>query len=421
MLVFGLALQKKIRMKHWLLFIAATLLGGTLVAQERKGQDSVENNDLKLSTLPYYSYGRGLGLTSPDSLFQLNIRFRIQNRATYLQNDGEEGVIDGQVRRLRLRFDGYVGNPKFLYALQLSFAPGDVGEIADGENINIIRDAAIFYRPNSNWNIVFGQTKLPGNRQRVNSSGALQLADRSINNAMFNIDRDFGVQVYNLHEFQNKFSYNFKAAVTTGDGRNFTQDPDNGLAYTGKVELFPLGAFTRDGSYFEGDLMREVKPKLLLSGAYLYNNRARKTQGQIGSYLFEQRDMSSLLADLMFKYRGFAFMASYMQRMADDPLTYNPEDPSDVAYVFTGTGMDYQSSYLLPSNYEIVGRYSTQSVDDAIRPFAPNSEQYGVGITKYIWEHSFKLQTDVTLERLDHAVGGQQNNWFIRFQIEMGI
>ena len=60
-----------------------------------------------------------------------------------------------------------------MYALQLSFAPGDVGEIKEGENINIIRDAVVFYRPNKHWNISFGQTKLPGNRQRVNSSGGI--------------------------------------------------------------------------------------------------------------------------------------------------------------------------------------------------------------------------------------------------------
>ena len=96
-----------------------------------------DDNDLKLSALPYYSYGKGLGLTSPDSIFQLNIRFRMQNRVTYLENDGENAAYDGQIRRLRLRFDGYVGNPKFLYAIQLSFAPGDVGEIREGENINM--------------------------------------------------------------------------------------------------------------------------------------------------------------------------------------------------------------------------------------------------------------------------------------------
>ena len=125
-----------------------------------------KDNDLLLSTLPYYSYGKGLGLTAPDSLFQLNIRFRIQNRATYIDNEGETGGYDWQIRRLRLRFDGFVGNPKFLYAIQLSFAPGDTGPITEGENYNIIRDAVVMYRPNAHWNFSFGQTKLPGNRQR---------------------------------------------------------------------------------------------------------------------------------------------------------------------------------------------------------------------------------------------------------------
>jgi len=79
------------------------------------------------------------------------------------------------------------------------------GVIEDGENVNIIRDAVMFYRPNKYWSIAFGQTKLPGNRQRVNSSGALQLTDRTINNARFNIDRDFGIQTYYLHEKKDGF------------------------------------------------------------------------------------------------------------------------------------------------------------------------------------------------------------------------
>ena len=127
---------------------------------------STKDNDLKLPTLPYYNFGRGVGLTSPDSIFQLNIRFRMQNRVSYIQNEDEDASYDGQIRRLRLRFDGYVGNPKFLYAVQLSFAPGDIGEIEEGENVNIIRDAVVYYRPNETWSFSFGQTKLPGNRQR---------------------------------------------------------------------------------------------------------------------------------------------------------------------------------------------------------------------------------------------------------------
>lgn len=61
--------------------------------------------NLKLSTLPYYSYGSGLGLTSPDSLFQLQPAFSSwQNRLTFIENEGEEAAFDGQIRRLRLQF-----------------------------------------------------------------------------------------------------------------------------------------------------------------------------------------------------------------------------------------------------------------------------------------------------------------------------
>jgi hypothetical protein len=47
-----------------------------------------------------------------------------------------------------------------------------------------------FYKPTGHW---FGQTKLPGNNQRVVSSGSLEFTDRTINNSRFNIDRDFGL------------------------------------------------------------------------------------------------------------------------------------------------------------------------------------------------------------------------------------
>jgi hypothetical protein len=51
----------------------------------------------------------------------------------------------------------------------------------------------VLYKPTKNWTIGFGQTKLPGNNQRVVSSGSLEFTDRTINNSRFNIDRDFGV------------------------------------------------------------------------------------------------------------------------------------------------------------------------------------------------------------------------------------
>ena len=391
-------------------------------------KDSTESKkktvqEFKNMMSPYYSYGNGLGITSPDSLYQVNIRFRMQNRISYNHNDGEEDNIDGQIRRLRLRFDGYIGDPKFGYSMQLSFAAGDVGKAEEGKNTNIIRDAMIFYYPNKHWSLGFGQTKLPGNRQRVNSSGALQLTDRSINNADFNIDRDFGFQVLYNKRNQEKFSYILRGAISTGEGRNWTNFKDTGLAYTGKVELFPLGEFTKGGSNYEGDLVHEQTPKLMLSGAYSYNDRAHRTAGMLGDDIIggKTANIKSLFLDAMLKYRGWNVMYSYMNRNSDNVLFYNPVDISDFNYIYNGEGMDFQGSYTFPKHWEVIGRYSTQKVDKDIFEFTPNTNQYTLGLTKYIWEHAFKLQAEFTYEQQKFYNLEKKNNWYARLQIEIGI
>lgn len=383
-------------------------------------KDSITNH-LRLENLPYYSYGRGIGMTSPDSIFQLNIRFRMQNRLTYLQTEDNKS-IDGQIRRLRLRFDGFVGNPQFLYVIQLSFAPGDLGGfIEEGENLQVIRDAALTYVPNKNWRFIFGQTKLPGNRQRIVSSGALQLTDRSINNARFNIDRDFGIQTYYLKQDLNKFSYAIKTAVSNGEGRNFTQNNDLNFAYTAKLELMPFGAFNRDGNNFEGDLVREKKPKLFLGGVYSQNNLAKKSQGQLGDDLFEGRTMTSTFLESLFKYQGFSLAVCYMNRNTmRDPLTINPLNSNDIRYVWTGEGMDYQGSYLFPKNYELILRYSEIKPYHRISTFEPKRQEFTLGLTKYLWEHAFKLQSEVTFQQANQF-NQNTKQWYFRFQLEMGI
>lgn len=399
------------QLKHFVTFIIGVLLMNGLHAQNQ--------NNIQVSNLPYYNFGKGLGLTTPDSIFQFNIKFRIQNRFSYVQNEGKDSYYDGQIRRLRLRFDGFVGNPRFIYLLQLSFAPGDVGEIEEGSNLNVIRDAVTFYIINNHWNVGFGQTKLPGNRQRVNSSGALQLSDRSITNARFNLDRDFGFFANYLNEKEDIFSWNIKTALTTGDGRNFTSSPDNGLAYTAKLELLPFGRFKKDGAYFEGDLKREIKPKLMLSAAYSYNHNAKRQSGQIGDLLFEKRNLKSILMDAVLKYKGFALMASYMNRNVDNPITQNLAGEKSIIY--KGMGTDFQASYIFKNNWEIVGSFADIKPHSSIATFQPSQQQTRFGINKYVWEHSFKLQLEAGFDRLTYFNNNVAHNKYLRFQIEMGI
>jgi hypothetical protein len=74
------------------------------------------------------SFDKGLGFFAPDSTFGLNLRFRIQNRVgmtTFSGSNLAPELFEANVRRLRLRFDGFPGSTKLTYYLQLSFSRGD--------------------------------------------------------------------------------------------------------------------------------------------------------------------------------------------------------------------------------------------------------------------------------------------------------
>ena len=86
-----------------------------------------------------------------------------------------------------------------------------------------------------------------------------------------------------------------------------------------------------------------------------------------------------------------------------------------------GNGYDLQTSYLFPKNYEIITRYSRQYVDSEIRNLHPNTTQYTIGLTKYLWEHAFKLQTELTFDNQQFFNGSTSNSFYFRFQVEIGI
>jgi phosphate-selective porin OprO/OprP len=402
-------------------FLLSVLLMFTLLTMAQGQQVNTQKSTTKSELNQYLSSSKKLGFTEKDSLFQVNIGFRVQSRAGFEKTDGESAIVEGEIRRMRLKLDGFVYNPKFEYKVELGFSARDIGTVAVGNSGNVILDGVLFYKPTKNWTIGFGQTKLPGNNQRVVSSGSLEFTDRTINNSRFNIDRDFGLFLDYSHLKPKTFSYDLKGAITKGEGRNWVKTEDDGIALTGKVELFPLGAFTKNGSLFEGDLLREKTVKWMISGAFSQNNNAVRSQGQLGSSLFEARTLQSLFFDTMFKYNGWAASAAYMSRMTDNAITVNPLDRTKTQAVFVGDGIDTQLSYVFPSNYQVAGRFSMQKVDSEIHAFTPNTDEYALSLSRYIMGHKLKVQTEISYEDKKYFSGDTAASWYVRFQVEIGI
>lgn len=364
---------------------------------------------------------KGLEVATQDSSFYANFRFRMQNRIGAYTNGGDDFGIsefDARVRRLRLRADGYVLSPKLGYSIQLAFTRSD--QDFDNTGIaNIVRDAVVFYHFTDNFYVAFGQNKLPGNRQRVNSSGQLQFAERSIVNGTFTVDRDFGLKAY----YNNKVGsvpYRLKGAISTGEGRS-VNNTDNGLAYTGRVEILPFGLFKNEGDYSEGDLEREETPKLAIGAGYSYNVRTNRTGGQLGKDLYAARDMGTSMLDLIFKYNGWAFQSEYMSRDSDDPITFNED--GDVRYVYNGWGVNNQLSYLFKSNFETAFRYSLLQPEDETVNYERRTEVLEMGVSKYLRSHRIKAQFNLNYNTQggNLNIHDKDNYWGALFQVELGI
>lgn len=393
--------------------------------------DAQQSPSVRETTL--FSFNNGFGVVSPDSSFSIALRMRIQNRigAIFTENaNGEWELIDSEfrARRVRLRLDGFVLNTKWTYALQLSFSRAD--QDWDISNVpNILRDAMIFYKPNKHWSIGFGQGKLPGNRQRVISSGEQQFTDRSLVNSTFNIDRDFGINVsykFNLGNPQ----FILRGAVSSGEGRNEGllgfSNVNPGLSYTSRVEILPLGAFDKRGDYSESDLIREPKPKISIAAGYNYNEGSQRTGGQIGRLLFSPLNVNTFISDFIYKYKGCSIYGEFISRTSTtSPVTSLKENGVVVEkrHIFQGNGATLQAGYLFKNNFEIAARLAQILPSNEIYEFEDIRKNYAVCFSKYLKGHKLKLQTDFTFEEAFDALtkvrSGRSLAW--RFQIEMGL
>ena len=372
------------------------------------------------------------------------------------QNNGFEDVSSNWlIRRSRLKFDGFAFNPKFKYKIELGLSNRDHG----GENIhtnntsNLILDAFVRWNFYKNMEVWFGQTKLPGNRERVISSQKLQFVDRSLVNSRYNIDRDMGIQFRNKLKFGSIVTRQ-ALAISQGEGRNRTNkkdpNPSTGFEYTGRLEVLPLGEFTGKGDYFSSDLKREETPKVSIGITYDVNQNAARERGNLGDYIETEDEngdiivdhenlatLNTILGDVMFKYKGFSLLGEFANKTMDRDRSYDTIETEDESgevittysilnNYYTGTGITVQAGYLLKNNLEPAIRYTTISPELLTGNLADQSEDlqemYTLGLSRYIVGHSLKVQTDFSLIRdTDQYTSDITEEYLWRFQIEMAF
>lgn len=417
------------------LLIIITLVAGKLMAQQNDTASVIKTTEItpvttnqpKVANKPQeglsLSLGKGINFMAKDSTLSVKLGFRFQTLfvGEMVQNSGSPIEKEMMIRRSRIKFDGFAFSPKIIYKAELAVSNRDNGptQTESSTAANIVLDAVIKYKATKHLAIWFGQTKLPGNRERVISSQALQFVDRSQVNGRYNIDRDLGIQLHHSFKIGN-FVVKEIGAVSMGQGRNITKADTGGFDYTGRIELLPFGNFTDNGDYFDADLSRENKPKVSIGAGYNYNQDAVRDGGQLGKFLNESRDLTTIMADFMFKYRGFSLTSEYMNKQATNPVLKDSTN-----YFKTGDGFNVQCGYLFKKNFEIAARYTMVNPDPVINKTLKKKKdsestytEYTLGISKYIKGHSLKIQTDFSYIQEELVTDPILR---FRFQVEMAF
>ena len=354
-------------------------------------------------------FGNGMiNFIAKDSSFSVKFAPRIQSRYqsewSYNGEDYDPANINFSVRRARLKFGGFAFSPKLKYKIELGLSNRDISgaNVYNRNTPRYILDAVVMWNFYENFELWAGQTKLPGNIERVVSSANLQLIDRSLLNSKFNIDRDMGIQLRHKLRLGGNWIIKEKFSISQGEGRNITEGNIGGLQYTSRLELLPFGEFSSKGDYSQGDLKREKSIKAMFGFTYDINENAVKSRSNMGSYLIQssgglfETDITTIFLDGVIKYNGFALTGEYANRDADQIEALEEDGRTKTgAVVGAGSASNIQGSYLFKNNFEITARYTNINFKEITR--LSDLKQITFGVSKYVVGHSLKIQADISL------------------------
>lgn len=374
-------------------------------------------------------FGSGLQISGQDSSFYMKIGLRFQTLYLAEWDITDNGLSSTDntssrlfIRRSRLKFDGWAVTPKLKYKCELSLSNRDNGggnSSRYSNAANTILDASVTWNFYKGFSIWAGQGKMPGNRERLISSGNLQFVDRSRLNSRYTLDRDAGVMLLHSHNLGGDFILKETFSISSGEGKNLTSANVGGHDYTFKVEALPFGNFQSKGHYVGSAVKYEDTPKLAIAAAYDINKNAGRERGQKGSFIVDNdgnplgKDFTSVFVDLMFKYRSYSIMAEYAKRVAEDedPNVYGPENEIFGTY-YSGSGVNLSIGYMTKNNWELSTRWTHINPDEGV---ANDEDQYTVGISKFVVGHKLKVQTDATYRSID----GSDDDFFYRLQMDI--
>ncbi|MFG0249689.1 MAG: porin [Phycisphaeraceae bacterium JB051] len=307
--------------------------------------------------------GKNFFLASEDGSFLLKIGGQIQFRHIWAHQDNasDEDDTGFQARRLKLKFGGHVGDPKFTYAINLEAN-------RNGGNVGVY-EAYVGYDFGNGLSAKAGAIKIPFLRQELISSAKQIAVDRSLVNEYFTLNYSDQIQL-------NYAAEKFKLAFSFSDGSNaaLTDIGVDGVDYA----LSLRGELLVAGSWKQfGDVTAWSKDDTgLLLGAAIFYSEGDAANGGTADYTAWTVDASAEVGSL-------GLLVAYMGADID------PDSGTGVSPMGILVEAGYQ---IIPDKLEPFVRWEFIDHDSAS---FEDLEVLTFGLNWYIRGHNAKVTTDV--------------------------
>ncbi|MCX7764511.1 MAG: hypothetical protein N2253_06445 [Bacteroidia bacterium] len=152
---------------------------------------------------------------------------------------------------------------------------------------------------------------------------------------------------------------------------------------------------------------------------YSLNQRALRVGGQLGKPLGSPADITTLITDAIFKYRGWAVSGEAFYRIIHP---YNPSDVS-VLSIYSGYAWNLQASKVWHKRHEVSLRWTEVQPLHTRRNFQAFWRTRAVGYSYYLKGHRIKAQLYLGIDDRTATLSlpGLRNRLSALFQVEFGI
>jgi phosphate-selective porin OprO and OprP len=344
-------------------------------------------------------YDKGFFIKSDDGKYSLKITGRVQPFYNLLRTEtpANKNVANFfEIRRARLVLEGNIHTKKLLYKMQSDFGKGYVTLKDFHADVELTKDV---------W-LRAGQWKRPFSRQQINSSGRLEIADRSITDRAFGAGRDIGVAIRNDYEKSPDLEWIVGVFNGTGDAAALTSttmiDPMTGAATTTtglptnvpkefKPAVIGRVGINRGGlkGYSEADL--EGGPLRFGAAASVWLE---------GDYDENDQSNQKVEVDGVVKVEGLSLSGG---------VYYMTEQDGESVSDFTASllGFHAQAGYfLVPKHWQAVGRFgliTDQNRPDGVDKTLRDQQEISVGGNYYGFGHDAKLVAAVRFTKIGEA------------------